>query len=126
LDYGIPGFIQKAAIAALTGPQEYVEQARRAYQRRRDALVKALAAVGWDVPVPRATMYLWAPLPKAAKRMGSLKFAERLILEHGVVVAPGVGFGPEGEGYIRISLIAPEERLEEAARRIGHFLHKKK
>ena len=107
------------------GPQDYVEHARLTYQRRRDAFVKALAAVGWNVPKPRATMYVWAALPKAFKKMGSLKFAERLILEHGVVAAPGVGFGPSGEGYIRLSLIAPEEKLEEAARRIGHFLNKK-
>lgn len=125
LDYGIPGFIQKAAIEALNGPQDYVERARRTYQSRRDALVKALAAIGWEVPVPRATMYIWAPLPKAARRRGSLAFAERLILEHGVVVSPGVGFGPTGEGFIRISLIASEEKLEEAAQRIGHFLNKR-
>jgi aspartate/methionine/tyrosine aminotransferase len=126
LDYGIPGFIQKAAIEALEGPQDYVEQARKTYQRRRDVFIKALGAVGWEVPKPRATMYLWAPLPKAFKKIGSLKFAERLILEHGVVAAPGVGFGPGGEGYIRLSLIAPEEKLQEAAQRIGHFLNKKK
>ena len=126
LDYGIPTFVQKAAIEAITGPQDYVANARETYQRRRDAFVKALAAVGWDVPVPRATMYVWAPLPKKAAKMGTLKFAERLILEHGVVTAPGVGFGPHGEGYIRMSFIASEDKLTEAATRIGHFINKKK
>lgn len=125
LDYGIPGFVQKAGIEALEGPQECVSRARDAYRRRRDAFVRALKSVGWEVPVPRATMYLWARLPKAAARMGSLAFSERLILEHGVVISPGIGFGPHGEGYMRLSLIADEDRLEEAARRIGTFLAKK-
>ena len=80
----------------------------RPFSTRRDAFITALKKVGWDVPIPRATMYLWARLPKAAKKMGSLKFAERLILEQGLVIAPGVGFGPHGEGYMRMSLIAPD------------------
>lgn len=122
LDYGIPGFIQQAAIEALNGPQDYVARAAQTYQTRRDALVKALASIGWETPLPRATMYVWAKLPKAAQKLGSLKFCERLILEHGVVTAPGVGFGPHGEGFVRISLIAPEPQLEEAASRIGQFL----
>jgi aspartate/methionine/tyrosine aminotransferase len=126
LDYGIPTFIQQAAIEAIEGPQDYTVELVKTYQRRRDVLIKALARVGWETPVPRATMYVWARLPKAALKMGSLKFAERLILEHGVVISPGVGFGPYGEGYARISLIAPEAQLEEAARRIGQFLSGKK
>ncbi len=126
LDYGIPNFIQEAAIEALTGPQDCVSQACRTYQLRRDAMIKALAKVGWEVPSPSGTMYLWARLPKAARRMGSLKFVERLILEQGVVIAPGVGFGPHGEGYARISLIAPEPELEVATGRIGDFLEKLK
>ena len=125
LDYGVPAFIQQAAIAALEGPQEVVPLACQTYRRRRDALLKALAAIGWELPVPKGTMYLWGRLPKAAAKAGSLAFAERLILEQGVVVSPGVGFGPHGEGYVRISLIAPESKLEEAARRIGRFLGKK-
>ncbi|MBI3553080.1 MAG: aminotransferase class I/II-fold pyridoxal phosphate-dependent enzyme [Elusimicrobia bacterium] len=126
LDYGIPSFIQEAAIEALTGPQDYVAEACRTYQRRRDAMVKALAKIGWEVPVSKASMYLWARLPKKAARLKSLKFAERLILEHGVVISPGIGFGPHGEGYMRISLIAPEAQLEEAAGRIGACLAKLK
>ena len=122
LDYGIPTFIQRAAIQAITGPQDCVGQACEVYQRRRDALVGALAEIGWEVPTPRAAMYVWAPLPKGLGKMKSLEFVERLILEHGVVISPGVGFGPEGEGYVRFSLIAPEEQLREAARRIGEFL----
>lgn len=126
LDYGIPAFIQQAAIEALNGPQDYVSRACETYRRRRDTLVRALGAIGWEVPVPRATMYLWGRLPKSARKAGSLAFAERLILEQGVVVSPGVGFGPCGEGYMRFSLVAPEAKLEEAARRIGRFLSGKK
>ena len=124
LDYGIPTFIQRAAIEAITGPQDCVAQAAQLYQQRRDVLVSALASVGWQAPVPRAAMYVWAPLPKAARKMGSLKFSERLILEHGVVVSPGVGFGPHGEGFVRLSLVAPQDQLRSAARRIGEFLKK--
>ncbi|OGR84332.1 MAG: hypothetical protein A3J74_06880 [Elusimicrobia bacterium RIFCSPHIGHO2_02_FULL_57_9] len=119
LDYGIPAFVQLAAVAALNGPQDYIATACETYRKRRDALIKALAAAGWEIPVPSATIYLWGRLPPAARKAGSLAFAERLILEHGVVVSPGVGFGPHGEGYIRISLVAPQAQLEEAARRIG-------
>ena len=122
LDYGIPAFIQQAAIEALCGPQDCVAKAAEVYKKRRDVLVKALGAVGWEVPTPRATMYLWARLPKQARKMGSLAFVERLILEHGLVMTPGVGFGPHGEGFIRISLIANDEDLQEAARRVGRFL----
>lgn len=122
LDYGIPTFIQRAAIAAISGPQDCVTKAAETYRRRRDALVEALAGIGWKVPVPKAAMYVWAPLPKKAVKMGSLAFVEKLILEHGVVIAPGVGFGPAGEGYVRLSLIAPEETLREAARRIGRCI----
>lgn len=125
LDYGIPTFIQRAAIEALEGPQDYVKKAAATYQSRRDAFVKALAGIGWEVPTPRATMYLWSRLPKAAQKMGSLEFSERLILEQGVVLAPGVGFGPYGEGFMRMSLIAPEAKLEEAAQRIGKLLSSK-
>lgn len=126
LDYGIPGFIQQAAIEALTGSQACVAKAADTYRKRRDCLVKALGAIGWRVPIPRATMYLWARLPQQAQArgMGSLEFAERLILEHGLVMTPGVGFGPHGEGFVRISLIAGDDQLQEAARRVGRFLKK--
>ncbi|MHB2025371.1 MAG: aminotransferase class I/II-fold pyridoxal phosphate-dependent enzyme [Elusimicrobiota bacterium] len=122
LDYGIPAFIQKAGIAALNGPQDCVETARLAYQSRRDALVGALASAGWSVPKSRAGMYLWGKLPARAAKKGSMVFVERLIMEQGVVISPGVGFGPLGEGYARFSLVAPEDQLREAARRIGRFL----
>lgn len=122
VDYGIPNFIQKAAAEALSGPQDYVAQIREVYRRRRDVLVRRLNAAGWAVEVPRATMYLWARLPTALRAGGSFAFAQRLILEEGVVVAPGIGFGPGGEGYVRFALVDDEPRIEEAVRRIGRFL----
>ncbi|MBI5630006.1 MAG: aminotransferase class I/II-fold pyridoxal phosphate-dependent enzyme [Elusimicrobia bacterium] len=122
LDYGIPSFIQRAAVEALNGPQDSIAEACRVYRERRDALVAALAGIGWEVPAPRAAMYLWGRLPEVARKKGSLAFAESLILEKGVVLSPGVGFGPHGESYIRFSLVAPKEKLALAARRIGDFL----
>jgi aspartate/methionine/tyrosine aminotransferase len=122
LDYGIPAFIQKAAVAALNGPEDCVREARRVYQGRRDVLVSALREAGWPVNPPKAAMYVWGRLPDAARKMGSLEFCERLIMEKGVVISPGSGFGPLGEGYARFSLVAPEERLREAASRIKSFI----
>lgn len=119
LDYGVSSFLQLAGVAALEGPQDCVAAACVEYQKRRDALVKALRGIGWDPPLPKAAMYVWTPLPERLRRLGSLAFSERLILEQGVVVSPGVGFGPAGEGYMRFSLIEPSARLEEAVRRIG-------
>ena len=123
LDYGIPGFIQSAAAAALNGPQDSIAPLCETYRRRRDLLVGELARIGWTLPSPKATMYLWGRLPKKAAKLGSLRFAEDLVLKAGVVVAPGIGFGPHGEGYVRFALIDKEPRLKEAARRIGHYLH---
>ncbi len=121
-DYGVPTFLQQAAIAALEGPQDYTRKASETYQERRDALADALKDAGWEVPRPKASMYIWTRLPKAAQGMKSLEFSEKLIAEQGVVVSPGSGFGPEGEGYMRFSLIQPPQRLREAAKRIGAFI----
>lgn len=122
VDYGVPSFLQKGAIAALNGPQDCVKEAAKTYQERRDVLVAALAEAGWKVPVPKASMYIWTSLPQEAKGMPSLEFSERLIREQAVVVSPGTGFGPQGEGYVRFSLIHPPARLKEGAARIGKFL----
>lgn len=118
-DYGIFYPIQKAAVAALTGPQDCVKQTAAAYQRRRDILVNGFHAIGWDVPVPQASMYIWAPVPT---RQSSFDFVVSLIENTGVSVTPGIGFGAHGEGYIRIALVQPEQRLEEAVRRIQNWL----
>jgi LL-diaminopimelate aminotransferase len=115
LDSGIPQAIQRMAIAALEGPQDCIAEHTAVYQRRRDRLAAALTKVGLRVRPPRASLYLWARLPEGQT---SVEFATRLLDETGVVVTPGVGYGPSGEGYVRLSLTVPDERLEEAVRRL--------
>jgi alanine-synthesizing transaminase len=122
LDYGIFQPIQIAAAHALRSGQECVAETRETYRSRRDALVGALAEAGWGIPAPRAAMFLWAPIPQPFRDMSSVEFARMLLREAGVVVSPGVGFGPEGEGHVRFALIEKEERLREAGARIGAAL----
>ncbi|PCI40408.1 MAG: LL-diaminopimelate aminotransferase [Elusimicrobia bacterium] len=122
IDYGVPSFLQRGAIAALEGPDDYVIKASKTYGERRDVLADALKEIGWEVSRPKAAMYIWTRLPEPARSLKSLEFSERLIEEQGVVISPGSGFGPEGEGYMRFSLIQSPERLREAAKRIGIFL----
>jgi alanine-synthesizing transaminase len=122
LDYGIFQPLQIAAAYALNGPQECVEEARDVYRHRRDALVGALRGAGWPVATPPSTMFVWTPIPEAFAGMGSVEFARLVLRETGVVLSPGVGFGPEGEGFVRFALIENEERLREAGQRIGSFL----
>jgi LL-diaminopimelate aminotransferase len=115
LDSGIPNAIQRMAIAAMEGPQDCIEEHNRIYQRRRDLLVAALRDIGLRVTPPKASLYVWAGLPDGA---GSIEFAARLLDATGVVVTPGVGYGKQGEGYVRLSLTVPDERLEEGVRRL--------
>ncbi len=122
LDYGAPGFVQKAAVEALNGPQDCVREITEVYRRRRDVLCESLNAAGWAVEKPKAAMYLWARLPAAWRRKGSMAFAEKLIMQAGVAVTPGIGFGPDGEGYVRFAFVENEDKIREAVRRIGAFL----
>ncbi|MBE9155709.1 LL-diaminopimelate aminotransferase [Nodosilinea sp. LEGE 06152] len=115
-----PG-IQRGAIAALTGPQDTVHHMIATFRQRRDAAVAALERVGWAVPVPEATMYIWAKLPDRFAH-DSQAFCLRLVEQTGVALAPGVGFGKAGEGYVRIALVHPPEVLESAIERIAGFL----
>jgi LL-diaminopimelate aminotransferase len=122
IDYGAPAFIQEAAAFALDSATE--SALAGIYQSRRDAMLEALRAhCDWSLPRVKGSMYLWGPLPKACARWGSFQFVEKLLLATGVCYSPGVGFGKQGEGYIRISLVAPEKGLREAARRTGEFLN---
>lgn len=122
MDYGIFQPIQIASIIALNSDGEAVEENRKAYQRRRDVLVSGLRRIGWEVGPPKATMYLWARIPPKFQKMGSLEFS-RLLLEEGkVVVAPGIGFGPHGEGYVRFALVENEHRIRQAIRGIRKCL----
>lgn len=122
LDYGAFTPIQVAAVAALNGPQDCVELHRQTYQKRRDILIEGLAAAGWPVPSPKASMFAWAPLPEAFREMGSMAFT-KLLLEHAkVAVSPGVGFGEYGEGFVRIGLVENEHRIRQAIRNIKKFM----
>jgi len=115
LDSGIPQAIQHAAIEALTGPQDCIEEHNAIYQRRRDLLLQTLSEIGLKARPPHASLYIWARIPDGYT---SLDFATTLLEEAGVVVTPGIGYGRCGEGYIRLSLTIPDERLEEAVRRL--------
>jgi alanine-synthesizing transaminase len=125
LDYGAFTPIQAAAVAALNGPQDIVAQNRALYHKRRDVLVDSFGRAGWDIPSPRASMFAWAPLPTALADMGSLEFSKQLLRDAGVAVAPGVGYGEEGEGFVRIAMVENEQRLRQAARNIRKWLQAK-
>jgi alanine-synthesizing transaminase len=122
LDYGAFTPIQAATCAALNGPQDIVETNRLLYQKRRDVLVESFGRAGWDIPSPPASMFAWAPLPPALRHLGSLEFSKQLLTQAEVAVAPGVGYGEDGEGYVRIALVENEQRLRQAARNIRRYL----
>jgi len=122
LDYGNFTPVQVAASAALNGPQDCVDEIRAIYKARRDTLVETFGRAGWTVPSPPASMFAWAPIPPAFRDMGSLEFSKLLLEEAKVAVAPGVGFGEYGEGYVRIALVENEHRIRQAARSIRKLL----
>ena len=115
-DYGIFTPIQVAAIAALRGPDDCIRENVQLYRDRRNTMIRGLERIGWPVPKPKATMYVWARIPEPLRAMGSLKFCE-LLLEKGLVAAaPGAGFGALGEGYVRFALVENENRIRQAIR----------
>jgi len=116
LDYGAFQPIQIAAIVALEGDRSVVEEIVDLHRRRRDVLVDGLNKQGWSVPKPKATMFVWAPIPEPFRGIGSLEFAKLLIQEAGVAVSPGIGFGEYGEGYVRFALVENEQRIRQALR----------
>ena len=122
LDYGAFTPIQVASAAALNGPQDCVAEIREIYKSRRDVLVDGLAAAGWDIPSPPATMFAWAPIPSGFEGLGSLEFSKLLLSEAQVAVAPGIGFGEHGDGHVRIALVENEQRIRQAVRNIKSFL----
>jgi alanine-synthesizing transaminase len=122
VDYGAFTPIQVAATAALNGPQDCVAEVRALYKERRDVLVEGLARAGWVVPSPEATMFVWAPLPPRFSNMGSLEFSKLLLEKAEVAVAPGVGFGEYGEGYLRFGLVENTQRIRQSLRNIRSFL----
>jgi alanine-synthesizing transaminase len=122
LDYGAYTPIQVAAAAALNGPQDCVAEMRAIYKARRDAMIDAFEKAGWALPQPDASMFIWAPLPSGFEDMGSLEFSKQLVEQAGVAVAPGVGFGEHGEGFVRLALVENEQRIRQAARAVKKFL----
>ncbi len=124
LDYGMFTPVQVAAIAALEGPQECVQEICDMYQVRRDALCHGLNSIGWEVEPPKATMFVWAPIPEQYRHMGSLEFAKKLLKEAKVAVSPGIGFGEYGDDHVRFGLIENEHRTRQAIRGIRDMLRK--
>ena len=122
LDYGAFTPIQVAATAALNGPQDCIAEMRKRYKGRRDVLIEGLAQAGWEVPSPQARMFAWAPIPERFSNLGSVEFSKLLLSEAKVAVAPGLGFGEYGEGYVRIALVENRERLRQALRNIKRFM----
>ena len=121
-DYGLFTPIQVAAIHELRHNREQAEEIARKYEKRREVLVEGLARYGWDIPASRGAMYVWAAIPERYRQMGSLAFAEWLLDEAEVLVSPGIGFGPAGEGHIRMSLVENTQRIRQAVRQIGRVL----
>jgi alanine-synthesizing transaminase len=122
LDYGAFTPIQVAATAALNGPQDCVEEIRQMYKARRDVLIDGLEAAGWSVPRPPASMFAWAPIPERFAHMGSIEFSKLLMQEAKVAVAPGIGFGEHGDGFVRIGLVENRHRIRQAVKNIKTFL----
>ncbi len=118
LDYGTFTPIQVAAIAALEGPQDVVKEISDMYQSRRDVLCDGLNNIGWQVQRPKATMFVWAPIPEPYRELGSLEFSKKLLKEAKVAVSPGVGFGEHGDDHVRFGLIENEHRTRQAIRGI--------
>ena len=122
LDYGAFTPVQVAAVTALNGPQKCVSDIRSIYKNRRDVLVDSMARAGWEIPVPQASMFAWAPIPKKYQKKGSLKFARDLMIKADVAVSPGIAFGEYGEGFVRIGLVENEQRIRQAAKNVRNLL----
>jgi len=123
LDYGAFTPIQVAAVAALNGPQDCVQQMRDLYRERRDVIIKGLDQAGWSIPSPEGSMFAWAPIPPRYAHLGSVEFSKLLLSRAQVAVAPGLGFGEHGDGHVRIGLVENTQRLRQAIRNIRSFLH---
>jgi alanine-synthesizing transaminase len=123
-DYGTFTPIQVASIAALEGPQECVHEICDIYRKRRDVLVDGLNKLGWHIPMPKATMFVWAQIPEQYRKLGSLEFSKLLLTEAKTAVSPGIGFGDYGDGHVRFSLIENEERTRQALRGMKSMLTK--
>lgn len=121
VDYGAFTPVQVAGTTALNGPQECVSEIREIYRERRDLLIKSFKRIGWDIPAPEASMFAWAPIPTKFKKKGSMKFAKDLMINANVAVAPGLAFGKNGEGFVRIGLAENKYRIRQAAKNIERY-----
>jgi len=121
LDYGAFTPIQVAAAAALNGPDDCIREMRSIYKKRRDVMVESFAQAGWQIPAPSSSMFAWVPIPDRFKELGSLEFSKLLIEKADVAVAPGIGFGEHGDGYVRLALVENEQRIRQAARGLRKF-----
>lgn len=124
-DYGAFTPIQAAAVTALNGPQDCVEDARQLYKKRRDVLISGLHEMGWLAPSPDASMFAWVPIPPQFREMGSLEFSKMLLEEADVAVSPGIGFGEYGDGHVRMALVENEQRIRQALRNLRKFFSHK-
>ena len=122
LDYGVFQPIQIAAIIALNGPEDCVEEIRRTYKTRRDALIRGLSQAGWKIPKPKGTMFVWGRIPEKHRHMGSVEFSKFLIREAQVAVSPGLGFGEYGDEFVRFALIENPMRINQAVRGIRKIM----
>ncbi|HTL70270.1 MAG TPA: LL-diaminopimelate aminotransferase [Candidatus Eisenbacteria bacterium] len=125
LDFGIFRAVQEAAIAALDGPQDCVENMRKLYEERRNVLVDGLNAAGWKTEKPKATFYVWTRIPAKYSALTALEFCTLMVDEIGVAVAPGTGFGEYGEGWVRFALVEPVDRIKLAVGKIKKLLEEK-
>ncbi len=122
LDYGAYTPVQVAATAALNGPDDCIHEMRATYKRRRDVMVESFSKAGWPIPAPRASMFAWARVPERFAHLGSMEFSKLMIEKADVAVAPGIGFGEHGEGYVRLALVENEQRIRQAARGLKRLM----
>ena len=122
LDYGAYTPIQVAASAALNGPDDCIHEMRAIYKKRRDVMVESFGKAGWNIPAPRASMFAWTRVPEQFAHLGSLEFSKLMIEKADVAVAPGIGFGEQGEGYVRLALVENEQRIRQAARGLKRLM----
>ncbi|MFM7047592.1 MAG: aminotransferase class I/II-fold pyridoxal phosphate-dependent enzyme [Actinomycetota bacterium] len=124
LDYGTFQPIQIAATVTLNEAQDFPVEVCKTYQSRRDVLIEGLERIGWSIPAPRGSMFVWAPIPEPYREMNSVEFCSHLVTECNVALSPGSGFGPGGEGFVRFALIENEQRIHQAVRNLDHGLPK--
>jgi alanine-synthesizing transaminase len=122
LDYGAFQPVQIAATVTLNEAPDFPTEVCGAYESRRNALCDGLGRIGWEIPRPRGTMFVWAPIPPAYRGLGSVEFAKLLIKNCDVATSPGIGFGPDADGYVRFALIENEHRIGQAVRQIRRGL----